>query len=213
MEAVTRLVDRPPWIARLLEAAQTANATLVERAEAARRTNIDRQWLGISATLVAAAFVDGYAYVVHVGDARVHRSRGGQLMQLTRDHSLGETMRALRPQPPESEIDLQPKKALTSALEMPGMIADLFALPLVEGDVFILSSDALTDFVPPEEILATLAGAGAGFDPENVAQALIRRALVPEHVMNDAQRDLTLYPFRDNVTAVIATVERDASFH
>src|SRR6185437_1984027 len=92
--------SRRPVVERLRAAVTQANAQIFARADDSR---IHR---GMGTTVVAAAFSrdDGELYVAHAGDSRCYRLRGGQLEQLTRDHSL--VSDALLERPDLSSTDL-----------------------------------------------------------------------------------------------------------
>ncbi|TMH47805.1 MAG: serine/threonine-protein phosphatase, partial [Betaproteobacteria bacterium] len=46
------------------------------------------QYAGMGTTLVVALFYDNKMTVAHIGDSRLYRLRGGELRQVTKDHSL-----------------------------------------------------------------------------------------------------------------------------
>lgn len=69
---------------------QTALETALTRAnqaiyEAARKNH---RLMGMGTTVVAAAVTDDRAYLAHVGDSRGYLLRGGQVKQITRDHTM-----------------------------------------------------------------------------------------------------------------------------
>jgi PPM family protein phosphatase len=94
----------------------------------------------------------------HVGDSRTYLYRKGQLKQLTRDHSLV-----------QDQVDqglISPVEARTHGLRhvilravgTTGMLAvDLVRGNTLPGDLFLLSSDGLTDMVEDTTILEVLA--------------------------------------------------------
>lgn len=53
--------------------------------EAARKNH---RLMGMGTTVVAAAITDDKAYLAHVGDSRAYLLRGGQVRQVTRDHTM-----------------------------------------------------------------------------------------------------------------------------
>ncbi|MFN0186083.1 MAG: PP2C family protein-serine/threonine phosphatase, partial [Aquabacterium sp.] len=50
--------------------------------------NSNPQYAGMGTTLVLGVFRESRAWMAHVGDSRCYRFRSGQLVQITRDHSL-----------------------------------------------------------------------------------------------------------------------------
>ena len=93
------------------------------------------------------------AALVHVGDSRAYRVRGGRIRQLTDDHSgVGELVR--RNEISEDAAREHPHRhVLTRAVGVPDVVeADLGELTLEAGDVFVLCSDGLTNHVEDHEI-------------------------------------------------------------
>ena len=97
---------------------------------------------------MTVALVDGDAGTVaigHVGDSRAYRVRGGELEQLTEDHSLvNELMRAGELSQEEARAHPQ-RSVITRALGTePDVDVDTFTVDAQPGDVFLLCSDGLT---------------------------------------------------------------------
>ena len=69
---------------RLLTGIKIANRQIVDR------SNRSREYQGMGTTVVGALFNSkrGKMYIGHVGDSRAYRVREGQIVQMTRDHSL-----------------------------------------------------------------------------------------------------------------------------
>ena len=107
----------------------------------------------------------------HVGDSRLYRLRGSELMLLTADHTrFGEPYREKRPVP----LDLPHTNQLTSALGVsPDVGVAAGSSDLEEGDVYLLSSDGVSGLVPPEQIAEVLARGSA----EEIGEELLRRAM------------------------------------
>ena len=100
---------------------------------------------------------DGTIAFGHVGDSRAYRVRGGELEQLTDDHSLvGELMRSGRLSPEEAETHPQ-RSVITRALGTePDVDVDTFTVEAEPDDVYLLCSDGLTDMVSQRDILAAV---------------------------------------------------------
>ncbi|HEY1305489.1 MAG TPA: type VI secretion system-associated protein TagF [Vicinamibacterales bacterium] len=80
--------------------------------------------------------------VLWAGDSRAYRWRGGQLQQLTRDHSLADAEGAV-------------STAITRAVGgEPTLLLDLYRDRVHAGDRFLLCSDGLTRTVPDAQIRA-----------------------------------------------------------
>ena len=142
-------------------------------------------------TTVVAALVDGKSLTVaHVGDSRLYVWRGGELTQLTEDHSLvGEQVKRGQITAAEaSRSNLQ--NILTRALGAEGDVqVDVADHPLLPGDLVLLATDGLSKMVPDDEVARTIA---AEVTPQAVVDALIAKACAAGGV--------------DNVTVVAARV-------
>ncbi len=100
--------------------------------------------------------------VAHVGDSRCYMVHGGQIFQLTKDHSMVQKLvdaQVLTPAQAAVHPDAnQILRALGSAAEVEVEVRSQ-TLPHVVGDVFVLCSDGLSDLVPETEILQTASAA------------------------------------------------------
>ena len=90
----------------------------------------------------------------HVGDSRAYVVRGGELEQLTEDHSLvNELLKSGKLSREEAETHPQ-RSVITRAVGTdPDVDVDAFTVEAGEGDVFLLCSDGLTDMVADADIL------------------------------------------------------------
>lgn len=157
--------------ASLTEAMREANRAVFERSrkEPALR--------GMGTTLTVLALVDeeeGELAVAHVGDSRAYLFRGGELTQLTEDHSLVEEM--IRSGELSSEdAALHPHRhVVTRALGIePEVDVDVRHLPPKPGDRVLLCSDGLINEVEESDIAAALARTT---DPGQTATELVRAA-------------------------------------
>ena len=145
---------------------------------------------GMGATVVAAVFHDDRVCVAHVGDSRLYRLRGGQLEQVTEDHSMiQELLRRGFITPEEARVSTN-KNVVTRALGVDSAVqVDVAEQPVNEGDLYLLCSDGLSDVLTTEAMqdilvrhdddldaaLAELiAQANAGGGPDNVSAILVR---------------------------------------
>jgi PPM family protein phosphatase len=162
------------------------------------RSLADPQTAGMGTT-VTAALVDagtGTVGIGHVGDSRAYLLRGGELEQLTTDHSLvAELVQSGVLTPEEAERHPQ-RSAITRALGTEASVeVDTFTVDGSPGDLFLLCSDGLPVMVAEEDIQAAIEGAGR--DPSRSADALVAAA-------NAAGGE-------DNVTVVLFELVDDAS--
>lgn len=143
VDEVLRLLTSRAPTAPLPEVAEhaisTANHAIYSRAQRNPKLN------GMGTTLVALVVEDKRAWVLNVGDSRCYRFRGGQLEQLTLDHSLvEEQVRAGRMTASEalrSPLRNMITRALGTQLQV---TPDCFQLEPEPGDLFLLCSDGLT---------------------------------------------------------------------
>ncbi|XPP27585.1 MAG: PP2C family protein-serine/threonine phosphatase [Leucobacter sp.] len=110
-----------------------------------------------------------YWYVLNVGDSRVYLQRGGELVQLTQDHSLREALRGTN----ETEAAATPRNVITRALGSEDDRHDAWLLPVETGSRLLVCSDGLTIELADEELGAVLTADGA---PGAAADELLRRA-------------------------------------
>jgi len=141
-----------------------------------RRSNEDAATSGMGTTMTVALVDDSDGTIAfgHVGDSRAYRIRGGELEQLTDDHSLvGELVRSGRLSPEEAETHPQ-RSVITRALGTePDVDVDTFTTKAEPQDIYVLCSDGLTDMISPHEILAIVERSR---DLDDAARALIEAA-------------------------------------
>ncbi len=141
-----------PLEAALEEAMTVANRRVV------RQGLSDPDCFGMGTTVTAALIGGGTLYVGHVGDSRAYVVRGGNLEQVTRDHSLvAELVR--NGDLTEAEAQVHPQRnILTQAFGSDLRVkADITVKPLRDGDFILLCTDGLTGAVSTADITAVLA--------------------------------------------------------
>ncbi len=151
---------------------------------------------GYVSTLSVAVFKSQLAHLFHVGDSRIYRLRDGELEQLTRDHarriSAGHAY-------------------LTRAMGLDiNLDVDYRAVDVCCGDVFMLSTDGVHDFLAAEQLQALIVGAGGDLDAacerliaaaleagsnDNLSCQLLRVEALPLADVEDVYRKLTELPF------------------
>jgi protein phosphatase len=135
--------------ARLARAAQEANISIYDRGM------VVPELRGMATTLTAIAISDGQLAAAHVGDSRLYLVRGGRALQLTKDHRSGKVM-------------------LTRSVGRELIVAiDKITRPLDGGDVLVLCTDGLHNFIADGDIARLVSGA----EPEAACQALVAAAL------------------------------------
>jgi protein phosphatase len=121
----------------------------------------DIRFKGMGTTIVATLVCGDKIYVGHVGDSRCYRLRGGQIQQMTRDHSLLEDYKEAKPDMTEEEQRNFPhKNVITRALGMRETVqVDIRAHQIMDGDVYVLCSDGLSGMITDEHIRDIVGGA------------------------------------------------------
>lgn len=153
----------------LLSAVKAANRFVLDvaRAVPSRR--------GMGTTLSALVFLQGEAWVAHVGDSRIYRLRGEELHQVTRDHTWVEEALASGQISPEEAETHQYRHVLTRAIGTEENVPpDIFSIELKQGDLFLLCSDGLINHVTDQEIADIVGSRG----PSTAAWDLVGKALV-----------------------------------
>ena len=139
---------------RLQVAIRSANRTLANRAQSNAAMD------GSGATLAAALFGGGQLAVSNVGDCRAYLLRGGQLLQLTRDHSVVAEQLAQGLIDEEAARNHPLRHVVTRAVSgQSGMRVDIRELPIKRGDRLILCSDGIHGVLTDKE-LADIMSAG-----------------------------------------------------
>jgi serine/threonine protein phosphatase PrpC len=148
----------------------------------------DRARARMGATVVAMAVGEAQIAIAHAGDSRAYRFRDGELKRLTRDHSIAEEMRAVRPEMTDEELaNFAHRNVVMRSLGSKDDVdPDVYVNKLHAGDVYLLCTDGLWSVVPDKKIAAIFR---SGTDIDSVCARLIDAA-------NDAGGP-------DNVTALL----------
>ncbi len=131
----------------LSSAMAAANAAVFDRAQQ------DETLSGMGTTVVAAITCGRLAYISHVGDSRLYRLRGGQLMPITRDHSVVQEL-IENGQITEGEARSHPRRHfITRALGVTDSeYGEYDELDTQPGDQLLLCTDGLINMVEPTQI-------------------------------------------------------------
>lgn len=140
---------------RLVEAIKVANSALFEKVESHPELE------GMGTTVVALAFTPGFASWAHVGDSRLYRLRDGRVSALTRDHSLLEQALQRQNLAPEEADDFAEhfpyRNVVTRALGTRRVVeVDTDSEPLVDGDLFAMTTDGVHDVIGTERFAGLL---------------------------------------------------------
>jgi protein phosphatase len=142
------VVTMPPAAATVLRsAARAAGRAIYDAAQD------DAALAGMGTTHTAVLFHEDRAHFVHVGDSRAVLIRDGQVTQLTEDHSwIAEQVRAgiiTESEARESKF----RHIITRSVGFEREVdVDLFGIPVIPGDCFLLCSDGMSNYINHEEI-------------------------------------------------------------
>lgn len=177
--ALSRFGQRPETV--LSEAYQAAAAGV----RSGVQRDLDR--LGMATTLTMVV-TDGTSVALgHVGDSRGYLFQGGELRQITRDHTYVQHLVDTGKLDPEGRATHPWRNVVLRSVDgdPEGGGLDVVRLDVAPGDRLLLASDGLTDLVPDEVIAEVLAGE----ERDDAVELLTQRAL-------DAGG-------RDNITTVV----------
>jgi PPM family protein phosphatase len=157
-----------PTEAQLANIVRDANRRIYDLAVA------DESRRGMGTTLTLAKLHGDEVSVAHVGDSRAYRLRGGELEQLTRDHSLVAELERSGQITPEAAEHHPQRSIITRALgPEPDVEVDTYTLAGRDGDVFLICSDGLTSMISDDEVASILRSAGS---LDEAADGLVRAA-------------------------------------
>jgi PPM family protein phosphatase len=160
-------MSRPSIILR--DAIQRANKIIYQTARS--QPNCE----GMGTTVVASLFFDNRIAIAHVGDSRLYRLRGGQMEQVTLDHSLLQELVDRGFYSPEEAQRASNKNYVTRALGVePNVEVELQEQPAQKGDVYLLCSDGLSDMIEDDDMGLTITTFGQNLN--TVAQHLVQLA-------------------------------------
>ena len=144
--------------------AKTAGERVIRAANAWLHAESRRNWLhgnmGYVCTLSAIIFKGRAAHIFHIGDSRVYQIAGNNFEQLTRDHHL---------QISKTESYLNRALGVDPNVEIDYLVAELKV-----GDVFVLTTDGVHEYIAPREMASIIA---ATDDLDAAAQKIVARAL------------------------------------
>ena len=156
----------PDWIERVFK---QANLNIWQSA------NDNKKYAGMGTTGVAMVQWAGKFHVGWVGDSRAYLWREGKVKQLTRDHSaihyLLDKGSITKEEAAESDSNHLLARAIGSKKTVE---VDLLTDFLQTGDIMLLSTDGLHDFIPPKTLQGYLVKFNAG---KNIAAALVSIAI------------------------------------
>jgi protein phosphatase len=136
----------------------------------------DPDLAGMGTTMTLACSLGASVVLGHVGDSRAYLLHGGELQQLTRDHTFVQALVDLGQMSAEEAGRHRLRHVLTGALggRTRSLEGDFQQAWLADGDQLLLCTDGLTGMVDDAAIAAVLRGASSS---EEACQALVAAAL------------------------------------
>jgi len=151
------------------DAIQLANNAIYEMAQARP------EYAGMGSTLVITVFYEDKICVGHVGDSRLYRYRGGELKQVTEDHSVIQELVSRGLLTLEEAKVTVGKNLVTRALGVePTVEPDVAEQSVTEADIYLICSDGLNDMLTDTDIQKVLEERGA--DLQQTADTLVAHA-------------------------------------
>ncbi len=142
----------------------SANITLYDMASK------DDALKGMGTTAVVAVVKGNEVAIAHVGDSRIYLIND-EITQLTRDHSIVQTLIESGEISPEAAAQHPRKNVITRALGVEADVAvDTAELILQENESLLLCTDGLTNFVTVEDILKTFKENDTAIVPEKLVE-------------------------------------------
>lgn len=150
----------------------------------------DESLAGMGTTAVCALVRAGKVYLCHAGDSRAYLYRGGQLIQMTHDHSYVQELVDCGTITQEEAEQHPQKNIITRAIGVDYRLEPEFTVAdLAKGDLLLLCSDGLTNAVHKQQ-LEELLHTGPFYE-------------LPDHLIRAANEN----GGSDNITALLLSVE------
>jgi protein phosphatase len=176
------ILHTPDWI--LSDEEQEIDRVIQRMADRYRRIHAalleeglgDPNLAGMGTTMTLAGSLGASVVIGHIGDSRAYLFRDGKLHQLTRDHTLVQTLVDLGQLSAEEAARHPMRHVLIRSLggREPNVEGDFQRAWLADGDQLLLCTDGLTNMVDDAAIASLLGGAATS---KEACQALVAAAL------------------------------------
>ena len=170
---------------QLEKAVQYANSCILSK------TMIDPSLKGMGTTVSLVTLSGERAFWAHVGDSRIYLYHDHELQQISKDHTIVQVLMEKGKITEEEAKDHPKRHVLTRAVGVDRNLVDSGIFQIHHGDRLLLCSDGLTSFVSQEEL----------------CEALGNTALSEREIINTLFDRVYENGAKDNVTAVLKTVE------
>lgn len=110
-------------------------------------------WHGMGTTICCLYFHPKGVIIGHVGDSRIYRLRNTEFIQMTKDHSLLRELLDTGKLTESETPDFAYKNIITKAVGTePALEPSVYTSDVMQGDIFLMCSDGLSDMLKPEEM-------------------------------------------------------------
>ena len=157
--------------AKLSRALEEANRAVFDRKAREPRLR------NMCATIAGCLFTEESTLIFHAGDSRVYRYDGYGLTRMTMDHSVVQEMVAMG-RITEEEARVSPSRnVITRCMGAECLSPDIYVSrsPIAPGEVYLICSDGLWDYLEETQIGLLLTNAAE--DPLHTARELVSLAL------------------------------------
>ena len=159
-----------------IQALQRVNAELIQLA----RSNASERTIGT--TVVGLAIAGDRFRCFWAGDSRAYWIRGGEIMRVSRDHSLVQDLVDAGMIQPEEADNHENSNVITRAVGVRDSLElDCVSGDALPGDLFLLASDGLTRVVKDEEMLRQLEATSLEQAADSMIQTVLERG-APDNV-------------------------------
>lgn len=119
---------------------------------------VNAEYADMGATLCGIVANGGGMYAFNVGDSRAYHFQKRALFRVSKDHTEGQRMLDLNVLSKEEELGFANRKSLYRYIgKDTELVPDVFTVKVEKGDLLLLCTDGLTDFVSETDIAAVLA--------------------------------------------------------
>ncbi|MGW8482235.1 PP2C family protein-serine/threonine phosphatase [Microbacterium sp. NPDC055903] len=185
VEEFARFIGRPSLV---LDDVRSALASARDAVDALSTTGNGRAGTTVSGVVIAAVDGMGYWLALNIGDSRTYRLAGGELEQISVDHSVVQELIEAGELSPEDAATDHRRNIITRAVGAGSTgEADYWMFPAELGDRMLICSDGLSSELSDERIREVLVTEP---DPQTAADLLVDEAVRAGG--------------RDNITVVVA---------
>lgn len=150
---------------QMLDLMQRCNQTVFHEA------NENSEYSGMGTTMVLAVIENEIVSIANIGDSRGYHITNGSVRQVTKDHSAVQELVDIG-QLTERQAKIHPNKnIITRAIGVEEEAeVDFYRFDAKSGDVILLCTDGLTNFVDENEIQFEIAGGDLGDLPQRLIE-------------------------------------------